>query len=437
MKDLYTFDKSLEDALVTYELVKEVYRKLFGELKVPFLTATADSGNMGGDLSHEFHISCQKGEDTVVTCSSCDKVYNEEVASGFLPDSPTNAEVADTPGFEVEGEASKSPTVSTGVWMGVSRDRNTIVRAWYPKFLMAQGTDTPVPQKVNIHAIKAVAQAAGIELVGTSETPLDDWTRHIKLSKQSPDAKNRSSRPQVVDMYDSRVHVYERPPHQQLEITPEEADFIRIDSFPGTESKLSILKAAPGDRCPACNDGYLTPHTTVELGHTFHLGTRYSEPLGASVFNAESQRVPIEMGCHGIGVSRMMAAVADVLADSKGLNWPTAIAPYEVAVIVTESTSPDAETIYDLLADRQSEGASASVHGRNCKPVDALLDDRAISFGTKMKDADLIGYPVIVVIGKAWKETQKLEVQCRRLGVKTEVPVDGVSPYVRDLLARL
>lgn len=429
MKDLYTFDHNVENALKTYELVRSAYTNLFNDLKIPYLMAAADSGNMGGSLSHEFHFLSTKGEDTVVSCSNCDSVYNEELADGKANEIPQHQHSADSaPGFDVEGRATSTGSrVSTGLWMAISKDKRTLLRGWYPEFTVQGDNTDPVSREVNSHAVKAIASAAGIELDISVENPLEQWTAYVKSTKAVSDAP--AEPPQLLDVYDSLVHVYNRPPLNILHeagCAAEDIEFLRLDTFPGTSHKLNLIKVHDGDQCPKCTQGALKTHTAVELGHTFHLGTRYSEAFAASVKNEEGAVVPMQMGCHGIGVSRMIAAVADILADTKGLNWPRAMAPFEVVVVSTEGQEDVAERVYDeLVSDKAS-------------PVDAILDDRSDKqMGWKLGDADLIGYPVIVVIGKGWKKQQTLEVQCRRLGVRQDVAFKDLSSVVQSLLAQL
>ncbi|KAL4780463.1 hypothetical protein BJX76DRAFT_337950 [Aspergillus varians] len=430
MKDLYTFDHSVDEALKTYEVVRSAYTRLFNDLKIPYLMAAADSGNMGGSLSHEFHFPSSKGEDTVVSCSNCDSVYNEELADGKAHDTSYHERAADSaPGFDVEGRpAPTGARVSTGLWVSVSKDKKTLLRGWYPKFTMHDGSTKPVTREVNSHAVKAIASAAGIELDISVENPLEQWAAHVKSTKALSDGSN-NERPQLLDVYDSLVHVYNRPPLnilQEVGCAAEDIECLRLDTFPGTSHKLNLIKVDDGDQCPKCMEGELKTHTAIELGHTFHLGTRYSEVLAATVMSDGGNTVPMQMGCHGIGVSRMMTAVADVLADNKGLNWPRALAPFEVIVVSTEGLEAVAEKAYDaLVADKAS-------------PVDAIIDDRRDKqIGWKLGDADLIGYPVIVVVGKGWKKQQTLEVQCRRLGVRQDVAFEDLSSVVQSLLAQL
>ncbi|MCJ1327491.1 hypothetical protein MMC10_004160 [Thelotrema lepadinum] len=281
MKDLYTFDVSKNQALSTYETVRAAYYAFFDEFKVPYLVADADSGSIGGDISHEYHIASAKGEDSVYTCTSCGFVVNEE------------------------------------------------------------------------------------KLVDDSSLNKED----------------------------------------------------------GTCS------------CPKCSS-MMKSVTTIELGHTFYLGTKYSKPLGAHVEAKASETVtvgdaskdrqvtastPIEMGCHGIGVSRLIAGMTNVLSDGKGLNWPRVIAPFETIIISSSSTEKPATDLLDQLSHS----------------ADTVLDDRDQSLIWKMKDADLIGYPVLVILGRAWAKEGKCEVQCRRLGVREDVAPEILPGFVHSLLDKL
>ena len=445
MKDLYTFDYNAEEALETYKAVKMAYTKLFDELKIPYLVAAADSGNMGGSLSHEFHFPSSKGEDAVISCSNCEHVYNEELANGKAHDAVSpSAQINYSSGFATEEKSAEvTRTVSTDAWLAISKDKLTLLRGWYPKFTMQDGYMEPVEREVNSHAVKSIATAAGVDLDLSVENPLEQWTTHVKhvQSQPTPDASSSpSQRPSVLDLYDAQVRGYKRPPLSDLlQKASSETDSIgysMLDRFPGTTNSLNLVKVHDGDHCPKCAQGLVKSHTAVELGHTFHLGTRYSEVLNASVMVDKSllkdpaskdQLVPMQMGCHGIGVSRMITAVADRLSDSKGLNWPRVMAPYEVLVVPAKGLETEAEKVYDLLAS--SDPAA---------PIDAILDDRDKQMGWKLGDADLIGYPVIVVVGKGWKKQQTLEVQCRRLdNLREEVPLDQLSTFVRSLLERL
>lgn len=373
MKDLYTFDYSSEAALKTYGLVREAYNNLFNELRLPYLVADADSGNMGGKLSHEYHFVSPKGEDNVWSCSSCDYVANEELVEK-----------------KVETAANLRDTV---MFTGISVDKKTAINIHIPR-PPELGANDKVPWGnvsafVNLHAIKRALPA---------DLDMDTGIESSTLSALLPKATN------TVDVYD-----------QSLSGNAESSD---VD--------LTITK--PGDSCPSCTQGTLSVQKAIEVGHTFHLGTRYSEPLKAIVALPDRNlSSPIQMGCHGIGVSRIIGAVASLLSDGKGLNWPRAIAPYEVIVFGSPQTEEkDIMEVYDML------------YGGGNESIDVVLDDRTgKNLGWKLRDADLIGYPVVVVLGRGWKEKKEVEVQCRRLGIKKDVGLQQLRSEILGLLSQL
>jgi prolyl-tRNA synthetase len=186
-----------------------------------------------------------------------------------------------------------------------------------------------------------------------------------------------------------------------------------------TAQNYGLSLAHAGDTCPACKAGSLQLNQAIEVGHTFHLGTRYSTPLGARVLNADNKIVDIAMGCHGVGVSRIMGAAASLNADTKGLNWPITIAPFTVVVMSTDTTSSaDVDMVYDSIL----QNSSAS--------LDAIIDDRTKPLGWRMKDADLVGYPFIVVLGKSWAADRQVEVQCRALNVRETMKLGDLGEFL-------
>ncbi|KAI0206431.1 class II aaRS and biotin synthetase [Astrocystis sublimbata] len=418
MKDLYTFDHSLTSALKTYEEARAVYNQLFDELKLPYLVAEASSGDIGGDLSHEYHLPSPIGEDNVISCTDCSYVANEELAAARPVSPQENAEGGTT----------------ARVWRGISKDRKTLVNVWYP-------TSFTHPD-VNTHALKSILPG----LDSSIEDALPLWESTLN-SNSSTD-----QRPQILNIVDYRLGQQFvdglRAESVQLPVLPPqvEVDLSELDKQYVTSSSdgepFNTIRIHDGDHCPRCTSGKLTVQKAIELGHTFHLGTKYSEALDAhvqvpaamaedgQVVSTKSDSmasVPMQMGCHGIGVSRIIGAVADHLADKRGLNWPRAIAPFEVVVIPGRNMDEDAMTVSQNLT--ASSGA--------VPPIDLILDDRAENFPWKLKDADLVGYPVIVVMGRKWTSDRLCEVQCRRLGSVENVPLEQLQDHVNKLLAQL
>lgn len=402
MKDLYTFDSTTEAALDTYEKVRAAYSRLFDELKVSYLVAEASSGDIGGDLSHEYHLPSAIGEDVVVGCDSCSYVANEELAIA-KPSSPPQ---------ENDGPAAAGKAM---VWRGISKDRNTLINVWYPAVPNAS------PSDINTHAIKKIVP----ELDPSIENPAALWT--AGLSKKLVNIVDQRLGPAFASASSSitsRPDVL--PPRSGLNIASLPCEVV---STTQEGQPINALRIREGDSCAQCQTGKLKIQKAVELGHTFHLGTKYSEPLGATIQLPENTMAPIQMGCHGIGVSRIISAVAYHLADAKGLNWPRAIAPFDVAIVgVKKDSFGDAKQVYDRLVGELDATAGG---------IDAVYDDRLKDVGWKLNDADTVGYPVIVVLGNKWQTEQVCEVQCRRLSVKEHVPLDKLPAFVGSLLPRL
>lgn len=423
MKDLYTFDHSLQSALKTYEEARAAYTQLFDELKLPYLVAEASSGDIGGDLSHEYHLPSSIGEDNVISCTECNYVANEELATArpILHDESST------------GGSSVVSSTTAQVWRGISKDRKTLVNVWYPTSF----TDADI----NTHALKSILP----NLDSSLEAALPVWDSVLKSSSSSASGQQ----PQLLNIVDYRlgqqfVDDLKNEPSQFPMLPPQTpVELSQLDTQYITSSTngepFSTIRIHDSDHCPRCASGKLKIQKAIELGHTFHLGTKYSDALNAcvrvpstvagdSLAPANSMTsVPMQMGCHGIGVSRIIGAVAHHLADERGLNWPRAIAPFEV-VVISRGDAEDATTVLRSL----------TVPSDTFPPTDVILDDRTeASFTWKLKDADLVGYPVIVILGRKWKSDRLCEVQCRRLGSVEFVPLGQLQEHINKLLAQL
>ncbi|KAK0892043.1 hypothetical protein LTR91_021148 [Friedmanniomyces endolithicus] len=345
------------------------------------------SGNMGGNLSHEYHFASEDGEDTVIKCSQCEYSINEELYTG--------------------GQASAGSGGYEWTFM-ISKDRRTLLAIAYP-----------VGRQVNTYAVKRAIS----DVDASVEAPLEVWKapeseglvgRTIRWLGESP--RDTSE----VERISKLSHALRKVGISAESFSLDISDSIFDDRLPS-----GFTRAQDGDECPSCRTGQLTLHKAVEIGHTFHLGTRYSDPLGLRVTDANNTQSLVHMGCHGIGVSRLIGAAASLLADDKGLNWPIAIAPYSAIIITARKASTeDVQSVYDGL-QQSSE-------------MDVIIDDRAgHPTGWKLHDADLIGYPFIVVLGKAWAERRAVELQCRRLGVKEEVRSEDLAQRIAEMRGRL
>lgn len=384
MKDLYTFDLDHERALKTYNEVRVAYAAFFEELRIPYLTAEADSGNMGGSLSHEYHYVTAAGEDNVISCDSCSYVANEEKA------------------VSRDDLYQEKAVGKPQIWVRTTEGGRDLVLALLP----AQADNVAAP---NWHALKRAVPS----VVQDIADPTNAWATYTGIKG------DRGSMRNIFIVSDYRIddtHIPRSVEQAMLAINLDgtshsAVNLISISLDPTTEQPINLLSIRDGDRCAKCDHGRLRVQRAVELGHTFHLGTRYSTPLNCTIglpsedprYNTTvGHRVPLEMGCHGIGISRLIGAVAQILSDSTGLNWPRAIAPFEAVIIAAEGFEKEGRRLYNVLANRG---------------VDVVLDDRKQSTVWKLKDADLVGHPVILLVTKrSWSDYHSVEVQCRRAG---------------------
>lgn len=420
MKDLYTFDKTEAEAHATYADVREAYRNLFDELKLPYIEARADSGNMGGSLSHEFHFPSNLGEDDLITCTSCDYAKNEE----FVPDlTTTRVEIPTTSATASPSSLQEQPNVITASFL--SKNRKTLVKAF------ARTRDKSSISSLNPFVVKKCLEGK-VEI----DTGIEDVSKAFNASLASEDA----TKLRVYYLFDQSAspEVIQAQVNQDADWLKQHklgASAIRIEDEKTSQSHL--LKKETGDQCPECTasnrDGTLKVTKAIEVGHTFHLGDRYSSKLDFKVPVPSAKQIApsyVSMGCHGIGVSRLIAAAASALSDSNGLIWPRAIAPYEVLILLP---SKDKESVSMEVANQLYD----NLIGDSTSSADVLIDDREVNFGWKIKDADLIGYPVVIIIGKSWFERGTVEIQCRRLKLKEEVKLDAAPLRIRELLEQL
>lgn len=420
MKDLYTFDVDHESAMRTYEEVRSAYSRVFSSLRIPFLAAEASCGDMGGSKSHEYHMPSPLGEDSTVRCGECGYSANEEIV-----------EVVSPPRQNIASSGPPFAASSVDVWRGISADRRTLVNVWYLR-------DGRSDAAVNIHAVRTLLP----DLDASIENPTRLWAETLG----NDDHKTPPGSPHLVNLFDSRLSdVSERilegrepfPPVVPASMPSSNVRQSNITASP-RGGPLNLMRVQDGDQCPRCNSEALEVVKTLEVGHTFHLGDRYSTPMKAMVTmppapnSRDAGRTsPMQMGCYGVGITRMMGAVAESLADSKGLVWPASIAPYEVAIVPDKNLVEEAFGVYDLVSSmtREQDGSST--------PVDVIMDDRAESIPWKLKDADLTGYPIVVVMGRAWRQGHGCEVQCRRLSLRETVGLEELPNVIATLFGKL
>ena len=446
MKDLYTFDITPEAAFRSYGEVTEAYRAFFDDLQLPYSVATADSGTMGGNMSHEYHFLTSQGEDNIVHCTRCDYTANEEVAE-------RDAQIALMPRVV-------SDQADLGTWTGITKDKRTLIIVFFPK---NTNKFNALASEEDVNPRPLVKLVPEIDL--SIENPLQTWT----ADKSDSSDISRD----ILHVYDARLSsegkarlkvTNERAwiPSDLRNVYSQAASVQEMTACDSQRTPIDLMRIKDGDPCRHCTEGRLQIRRGIEVGHTFHLGTRYSEPLNLEVSTPTQNAIHLQMGCHGIGISRLIGAVAAVMSDSRGLRWPRAIAPFDVVIIAPgngANIEHDIKWCYDVLKDynikqggntdprlkdeshNYEDTVDLSGDERSLKAsgeelyVDPVIDDRQKEIGWKLKDADLIGYPVVVLLGKAWTKKRLAEIKCPVLGSDDLVPAEAIGERVAERLS--
>ncbi|KAK3813186.1 MAG: hypothetical protein J3Q66DRAFT_442415 [Benniella sp.] len=425
MKDLYTFDVTEEEALKTYDEVVLAYRRIMKRLGVPYAVAEADTGNIGGTHSHEFHILSRVGEDSLLSCASCGYTSNEERAIGIIPSTPTKASKTfrntdlvpkwiESLDIIPRSAVRLNPKIRYGIMKTPSESDSQTETCTLVAVATSGGRD--------VNEIKASKALGKVQFVDSFEDikPLLGDNKVDKLDL-------------CVDLSLYPGQAAARPKDVDIQGAIPEAISSMIRSKDGGSSLRVFYgdyhNCKPGDGCPHCfaSKGSHEPMEmtrAIEIGHTFMLGTKYSRPLDA-VFVPETTMTPepFQMGCYGLGITRLLAAIIEASHDHKGIVWPDSVAPFRVVIVTSEDEGcvQAAENAYDVV--------QKALNARS----EVIIDDRMdVTLGYKMKDAELIGYPWMVVIGKGYLRTGNVEVQHRKTGEKWMLEWPKIQTFFQE-----
>ncbi|MBM7563184.1 proline--tRNA ligase [Paenibacillus sacheonensis] len=416
MKDAYSFAANWEDLDTAYRAMYDAYHRIFERSGLAFRAVEADAGAIGGEGgTHEFMAIAESGEDDVVTCSHCDYAANMEKAAGRPAVRGNNIEAAGDNAAEAEkfhtpGLRSIEDLVTALGIRGGELIKTLIYMAdGKPAAVLIRGDRTLNETKVK-NALDAVElELADSETVRAVTGASTGFAGPIGL--------------QVPLLVDEEVAVM-----RHGVAGANETDYHVRHVVPGRDFPLETVgdfrNVAEDEACPNCEEGKLRLIRGIEIGHVFKLGTKYSEKLGAAFVDADGESRPIIMGCYGIGVTRLLSAVIEQHHDENGMIWPAELAPFKVHVIPVshqdEAQMAAANRLYDELREAG---------------IDTLLDDRGERLGVKLKDADLIGIPIRIVIGKGIAEGE-VEWKARGSeGAAERVALDRICASVRDWLA--
>ena len=413
MKDGYTFDADEEGLDKQYKLMYDAYTRIFTRCGLTFRPVIADSGAIGGSGSHEFEVLADSGEADIVYCENCDFAANIEAVDPLTVKcdihNDKEKELVETPGqhtIEMVCDFLHAP-VAQSVKAVVYNVDGLVVLA------MVRGD-----HEVNETKIQHIYNAINVDMAS------DEDLKKVGLTAGyiSPIGLKRTKDfdilvdPTVMEMQDACCGANEKDKHY-IHVNPAR-DFtdVRVET---------IRQIQEGDVCPHCG-GKIVRCRGIEVGQVFKLGTKYSEALHATFLDNQGKSHPFVMGCYGIGVTRTVAASIEQNHDDDGIIWPVAIAPYEAVIVPANNKSEEvmaaARKLYEDMEDSRDE---------------VVLDDRNERAGIKFKDADLIGYPVRVTIGKKWQQSGCVEIKIRWSGEVVEVPLEEAKDKVLEILKTL
>lgn len=427
MKDSYSFDIDDAGLSASYAAHRDAYERIFTRLGLPYVIVKAMSGAMGGSMSEEFLAPIEVGEDTFVRCTACDYSANTEaVTTGALPPDTYTHDASSTI------STPECPTIaklveflnthharSDRAWTAGDTLKNVVLSLRQPDgstSVLVVGV--PGDREVDLKRIEAQVSPAEVE-------PLDDagFAAHPVLIRGyiGPQVLGANSTNGIRYVVDPSVVTGSAWVTGANSTDTHVVNLVSGRDFT-PDGTIEAVEVASGDPCPLCH-APLQISRGIEIGHVFQLGKKYADTLGLTVLDQNGKQVVVTMGSYGIGVSRAVASIAEVFHDDIGLKWPRAISPADVHVVVTGKNGDDITVAAEqLAADLEAQG------------LEVLLDDRSgVSPGVKFKDAELIGIPTIVVVGKSLTEGN-VEVRDRHAGTNEAVPVTDAVAHVVSLV---
>ncbi len=407
MKDAYSFDRDEAGLEASYQKMRVAYENIFRRCGLRAQAVAADPGMMGGKVSQEFMVESPYGEDRVVRCEKCSSLMSLDIAGRAHPEkkhfsaAAGKFEIFATPNLKTIEEISthfkipKEKMVKTLLYIGDGK----------PLTAMVTGESELNEGKLRRLAdVKVLRMATAQEIEKFTGAPVG-FTGPVDL-KGIPiygDWDVEASSDWVTGANQKDKHLKGVNPGRDFQFT--QAGDLRF--------------VREGDLCASCRSK-IKIVTSMEIGHIFKLGTRYSEPLEACFVDEDGKRRPVLMGCYGIGVNRLMAAIVEENQDERGIRWPNGVNPYQVHLItVNESDALSRETAVKIYEALTQEG------------FEVLYDDRSERAGVKFNDADLIGIPLQIILGEKNLKQGRLDFKVRRDGKSELIPIDAALTQVR------
>lgn len=409
MKDAYSFDTNDQSAEESYRKMYETYCRILSRLGLKFRAVEADTGPIGGSFSHEFMVLADTGEDIIATCSSCGYAANLEKAEikrfeeiAVNQDDIKDLKRVETPGMKTVEEVSGFLNVASSKLIKTLIFSSSIG----PVVALVRGD-----HEINEIKLKNLLDCDELELA--DEALIEDLTH----------APRGFSGPVGLDHFNliadfgllGGINFVTGGNEEDVHIIN-----VNYDRDFSISDFADIRYAVEGDPCSRCGKP-LTTTKGIEVGHIFKLGTKYSEAMQATYLDANGQSKPMVMGCYGIGIGRMAAAAIEQSHDENGIIFPDSIAPFAVTIVLVNPTDEAqkkiAENIYETLLSRG---------------IEVLMDDRDERPGIKFKDADLIGIPLRVTVGKNAIKANKIDLKWRKTGEVQQVSLDNAVMAIEE-----
>ncbi|NTU70380.1 MAG: proline--tRNA ligase [Coriobacteriia bacterium] len=406
MKDAYSFHSTQESLQVHYDEMSAAYARICERCALDFRPVEADSGQIGGKVTTEYMALAENGEAELVYCG-CGWAADVEAAETVVPRTPSVTEPkpmerVHTPEIRTIAELSE--------FLGIS-DHDT-VKTMAGKTAEGRLVFLLVPGDRELNPIKASNLVPGLELLEEADFAAFD----IPKGSLGP-----------VGVKEGTLVIADVSLKDDVSwgIGANEDDYHFVHAMPGrdfeVETWADIVLAQAGDVCPACG-GTLQAARGIEVSQVFQLGTKYSESMGATFTDEDGSEKPFIMGCYGVGVSRTLAAVIEQYNDDNGIVWPVSVAPLEVAVLPLMAEGEVADVALDIFEKLAAAG------------IEVVIDDRDERAGVKFNDADLIGWPYQVVVGKKGLAEGVIEFKTRATGDRITIPLDEAVGHVLSLV---
>jgi len=408
MKDAYSFDVDEAGLDISYKKMYDAYRAIFDRLGLDYTIVDADSGAMGGSGSQEFMVKSEVGEDAICFCDECGYAANEEKAGWTRPAPETSEELAI--------EKIHTPDVKTIEELcgylncGPDAFVKTILYNIDGKFVAAMCRGD---RDINETKLGNLYDATEMELASFADV---EMITGAKVGFAGPVGLKQKIDivvdPEVEGMKNFVVGACETDYHFKN---------VNIGRDFKADKVADITNAKAGDICPKCGKGKLGMARGVEVGHIFKLGTKYSDALGCVYLDNNGKEHSMVMGCYGIGVSRVLAAIIEQYHDDDGIIWPTVVAPYKIIVVPTKANDEELMTVANKIYDDLTKAG-----------CEVLIDDRNERPGVKFKDADLLGIPLRITVGRRAGEGI-VEVKRRDSQETSEITVDEAIKLAKEI----